>query len=297
MTRRPATPEPSRVLLATDAGRELADLEPLVLRIFGAGDRPPGWFPRKLAREGVDPACSSLAFGPGDELLGYLLVGADPDPPGPPVAHCAGLGVLPDLRGRGLGPALVACSVTAARRRAAALHALAEPALRGFYERLGFRSRALRHTLWAPGTGAADLDLRALPRLAWALPGRAVTQWRAGNWSRTPDDEAATLRLPDADAWAHLSREGAAVLIQRLCIADEPDAPDEPDAAAKRIHAALAELRAYFHSDTAVLLYGCDTVSCVTASLIQAKWRVAQTACEMQRNLGDAVDNDAPPAA
>ena len=291
-----STPLVPGVRLVSAAQLAVPELQALAEACFAGRPRPPRWFARKLVRDAVDLDLSLLALGPGDAPIGYTLTGVEVNAA---VAHSAGLGVLPAWRRQGIGAALVrALSRPLQDAGFTALRALAEPPIRGFYERLGFRPRALRHTLWAPGTGAADLDLRALPRLAWALPGRAVTQWRAGNWSRTPDDEAATLRLPDADAWAHLSREGAAVLIQRLCVADDPDDPDALDGlAARRIHAALAELRAYFHSDTAVLLYGCDTVSCVTASLIQTKWRVAQTACEMQRDLGDAVDNDAPPAA
>lgn len=291
-----STPLVPGVRLVSAAQLAVPELQALAEACFAGRPRPPRWFARKLVREAVDRDLSLLALGPGDTPVGYTLAGAETNAR---VAHSAGLGVLPAWRRRGIGAALVrALSRRLQDAGLTALRVLAEPPLRGFYERLGFRPRALRHTLWAPGTGAADLDLRALPRLAWALPGRAVTGWRAGTWSRTPDEDAATLRLADADAWAHLSREGAAVLIQRLCVADDPDDPDALDGlAARRIHAALAELRAYFHSDTAVLLYGCDTVSCVTVSLIQAKWRVAQTACEMQRDLGDAVDNDAPPAA
>jgi len=286
MTRRPAT-EPSRVLLAADVNLELADLEPLVRRIFGAGDRPPGWFPRKLAREGVGPTCSSLAFGPGDELLGYLLVGDDPDLPGPPTAHCAGLGVLPQHRGRGLGPALVACSVAAARRRAAALHALAEPPLRGFYERLGFHPLAARHTLQTSGLGRRDLDLADHPPAAWPLPGHTVASWRAGTWSRTPTAQAATIPLERGAA--HLSREGRAILVQRLCI----DADDD-----NATLVALESLRRRFATTTPILLYGCDTVSCVTAALLRTPhWRVVQTAWEMQLRFLAAVDKHAPPAA
>ncbi len=286
MTRRP---RPNRVLLAADVNLELADLEPLVLRIFGAGDRLPGWFRRKLARESVDPACSSLAFGPGDELVGYLLVGAEPGPP-EPTAHCAGLGVLPQHRGRGLGPALVACSIAAARRRAAALHALAEPPLRGFYERLGFHPLAANHTLQTSGLGRRDLDLGEHPPAAWPLPGRAVASWRAGTWSRTPTAQAATVQLEHGAA--HLSREGQAILVQRLCI----DADHDDTSAATIV--ALEALRQRFAATTPILLYGCDTVSCVTAAILRTPhWRVVQTAWEMQLRLIAAVDKHAPPAA
>lgn len=277
----------------------LADLQALAEASFGGRPRPPGWFARKLAREAVDLERSLLAFGPGDRLVGYALTGAEP---GESLAHSAGLGVLPAWRGQGIGAALLRDLEHPLRRAGfTALRVLAEPPLRGFYHRQGFAAQAERHTLWTPGTGDADLDLREHPRRPWGVPGRAVAGWRAGTWARTPDADAATLRLADGDAWAHLSREGAALLVQRLCVADD----DDPLRWQSRIHAALAELRAHVHRDTAVLLYGCDTVSCITASLLRAKWRVAQTACEMQRDLDDvcdaancdAVDKQAPPAA
>jgi ribosomal protein S18 acetylase RimI-like enzyme len=289
-----ATPPPSsvagvRIVPAADIA--VAELQTLVEACFAGRPREPEWLARKLVREAVDRERSLLALGPGDQAIGYTLAGADDDAH---VAHSAGLGVLPAWRRQGLGSALL-LGLTQPLRSAGftALRVLAEPPLRGFYQRLGFRPRTERHTLWAPGTGAADLDLRALPRLAWALPGRAVAGWREGTWTRTPDADAATVQLTDADAWAHLSREGTAVLIQRLCLA--PDDRDDSDDDERRIHAALTQLRARFHRDTAVLLYGCDVVSCITASLMQAQWRVAQTACEMQRDLGDAVDKHASP--
>lgn len=279
------------VRLVSTEGVELGRIQALAEACFAGRPRPPGWFARKLAREAVDRARSLLALGPGDEVLGYALAGAEPHEG---VAHSAGLGVLPGWRGQGIGAALVR-GLQAALRDAGrtALRVLAEPPLRGFYARLGFHAQAERHTLWAPGTGAADLDLRAHPPRAWTLPGRPIAGWRAGTWTRTPDAEAATLTLANGRAAAHLSREGSAILVQRLCVADDnADVADD-----HHIVAVLLELRARFASDTAVLLYGCDAVSCITAALMRAKWRVAQTACEMQRDLGDAVDKHASPAA
>jgi len=281
----------------------LADLQALVEACFAGLPRPPNWFARKLHREAVALDRSLLAFGPGDELVGYTLTGNEP---GETTAHSAGLGVLPDWRRQGIGGALLH-HLESPLRRAGFKHlrVLAEPPLRGFYRLHYFHPQAERHTLWLPGTGLADLDLRAHARRPWSLPGRAVAGWRAGTWTRTPDADAATVQLADGDAWAHLSREGDALLVQRLCVADH----DDPAIQLHRVHAALAELRSCVHHDTAVLLYGCDIVSCVTASLLQAKWRVAQTSCEMQRDhadvsdasndvaCGDAVDKPGPPAA
>lgn len=271
----------------------LHDLQVLVEACFPARPRPPNWFTRKLVREAVDLERSLLALGPGDIPIGYTLTGAEP---GEAVAHSAGLGVLAPWRHLGLGARLIRDlerPLLGAGFRALCVNV--EPSLRGFYGRLGFRPHAERHTLWAPGTGVADLDWRAHPRTAWSLPGRMVAGWRAGTWARTPDEDAATVRL--AGAWAHLSREGAAVLVHRLCVEERDDDDSDPSLLPTRIHAALAELRGALHSDTAVLLHGCEAVSCITVSLMRAQWRVAQTACEMQRELGDAVDKHAPPAA
>ncbi|MBA3547540.1 MAG: GNAT family N-acetyltransferase, partial [Nannocystis sp.] len=238
-----------------------------------------------------------VVLTPNTDRLDYALTGNEPDEA---VAHSAGLGVLASWRGLGLGLGLMRGLLRPLQEAGfTALRVLVEPPLRGFYERLGFcllNPQSERHTLWSPGTGDADLDWRAHPRMAWALPGRLVVGWRAGTWARTPDQDTATVRLAGAGAWAHLSREGAAVLVHQLSVDDDVD-NDDPARWQTRIHAALAELRAAFHRDTAVLLYGCETVSCVTASLMRAQWRVAQTACEMQRDLGDAVDKHASPAA
>lgn len=289
MARSVATPaeppvlEDSPIQLAADRDVDLATLEPVARQIFGAGDRPPGWFARKLAREGVDPALSSLAFGTGGEVVGYLLVGDEPGPHAPLLAHCAGLGVLPNHRGRGLGPALVACSLAALRRRHAhALHALAEPPRRSFYAQLGFHPLAARHTLHSTGLGRHDADLAAHPPAPWQLPGRSVASWRAGTWSRTPKPLAATLHLERGAV--HLSREGQAILVQRMCV-DAADDHDDAETIAAT-HATLEALRHHFATTTPILLYGCNTVSCVTASLIgTARCRVVQTAWEMQRPL------------
>ena len=263
---------PARVRIVPAAPVVLTDLQALAEASFAGRPRPPGWFARKLVREAVDLDRSLLALGPGNEIVGYTLTGAEP---GATTAHSAGLGVLPAWRRQGIGAALVRGLELPLRRAGfTALRVLAEPPLRGFYQRLGLHPRAERHTLWSPGTGAADLDLRAHPRRPWSLPGRAVAGWREGTWTRTPDADAASLRLADGDAWAHLSREGAVLLVQRLCVTDDGD----PLRWQSRVHAALAELRAHAHSDTAVLLYGCDIVSCITASLMRAQWRVAQTA-------------------
>lgn len=285
----------SRIVSVAESGRALASLAPLALAIFGAGDRPPGWFARKLTREAIDAELSSLAFGTGGDLVGYLLVGDEADDPTRDAAHCAGLGVLPPHRGRGLGPALVARSVAALRRRRVpALLALSEPPLRSFYEHLGFHPQAARHTLQTTGLGRSDLDLASHPPAAWPLPGRIVASWRPGTWSRTPNHLAATLSLERGAV--HLSREGQAILVQRMCVDAADDHDDHETIAATLV--ALESLRRCFAATTPILLYGCNTVSCVTAALLHTKLcHVVQTAWEMRLAIREAVDNPGAPAA
>ncbi len=149
---------------------------------------------------------------------------------------------------------------------------LADPHHHAFYRRLGFVEVAQQQTMGATGTGAADIDLRPHPPRPWPLPGATHTQWSAGAWERTTSRRA-TLRLGD-HAWAHLSREGRAVLVHRLCLADEA-----------RLTATLHDLRSRFASGTPVLLYGCDPVSCVTVTCLATGWQVLQHAHVMERRF------------
>ncbi|HEY0134495.1 MAG TPA: GNAT family N-acetyltransferase [Nannocystis sp.] len=281
---------PFRVISVREAGVALTALQPLAEAVFGAQGRSPGWFARKLAREAIDPGRSFLALGPGDVRIGYLLISDDPLDR---VAHSAGLGVLAEHRRRGVGSALIDRASAELVGAAPALQFLAEPPLRGFYERLGFTAQRTCHTLRSTGTGAVGLDLREHPPAAWTLPGHAVAGWRPGTWSRTPSADAATVSLLDGGAWAHLSREGRAIVVQRLCVAGDPATTLVADT-----HAALDELRGRLSRGTALLVVGCEAVSCVTASLLRHEhWQVAQTAVEMRRVIGEGVDKHAGPAA
>lgn len=261
--------------------RPLADLPPpalerLAARIFGPGDRPPGWLARKLAREAIDPALSTLVVhtgspdpAPEDSLLGYLLVGREP---GDPLAHSAGVGLVPDARGRGLGGRLLAHTADRLRRAGArGLRVLAEPAREPWYARQGLVVVARRVTLLAFGT----CPISPVPgrKLAWSIdPGRPrveICGWRPGPWQRTPADLALTLELPGGAA-AHLSREGLAWLVHRLL------APAGLDPAA-----VVQELLARLPHGAPILLYGCDAVSSVTARLEGLGLAPAQRFAEM----------------
>ena len=295
-------PDPLAARIVPATGRDLASLQPLAEAVFadaatsaplatpadllatpadllatpadllrGAHHRDPAWFRRKLAREAVDPILSSLVLGTGDEPVGYMFVGASERATG--IVHGAGLGLLPAWRGRGLGPVLV--ESTARRLQAAGISAvrlLADRHHHTFYRRLGFLEVTQQHTMGAAGTGLVDLDLTAHPPRPWPLPGTPVAQWSAATWERTAS-RTATLRLTD-HAWAHLSREGRAVLVHRLCISADAE-----------LAAALHALQAHFTALTPVLLYGCDPVSCVTVTCLAAGWQVLQHAHVMERRF------------
>ena len=245
-------------------------MEPLARRIFGDGDRPAGWFARKLRREAVSPDLSLLACE-GDRLdrpLGYLLLGAPPSLPG--VARSAGLGLVPAARGLGLGRHLL----HAAGRRAAdaglgELHLLADLTSRPFYAAHGLHERAHLRTLHAAGRGPAAPRLP--PPAPWDLPGaRPLAGWLREAWERTEPELRATLEIhlaPSARLIAHLSREGRALLVQRLLLAGPLDAPVDLPSAAARLLAALP-------AAAPILLYGC--LPDLAARLLPAGWSCVQ---------------------
>ncbi|MCB9702107.1 MAG: GNAT family N-acetyltransferase [Myxococcales bacterium] len=275
-------------IVGADALADLASLEPIARAIFGEGDRPAGWFERKLRRERVDPRLSVIARE-GASIVGYALLGAPPSLPG--VARAAGMGVIPTHRGRGLGSALLAAAAERARsaglRR---LHTLAGPERVGFYERFGMLAIARLHTLLAaPPEAPADVAfggaLRLGAPLPWALPGATeVAGWLAEAWSETPDPLRASAAIGaaggDPIAWAHLSREGRAWLCQRLLVAD--GSPLEREG---RALAAAEALRRSLAADAPLLLYGLPAVSAITDALLQRGWRVVQEGVVMERVL------------
>lgn len=277
-------------------GVDTAALTRLAEAVFGRGERPAGWLARKLAREGVDPDVSVLAVTPGSEkhvqedmLLGYFLIGQEP---GDPVAHSAGLGVAARARGSGLGRALVEAAAArlaggegwGARSkdpRPAILRVLAEPEREGFYARLGFAVAARHVTLLTHGTCPISpldhaRDLEAHPPAPWSPPpmpddALEVCGWRAGVWARTPG--GATIE-PLPGAWAHVSREGRALLVQRLVVAPGLDPRTVVDALVARTPIGAP-----------LLLYGAAAVSSITARLLQRGLQPAQRFAAMDRPL------------
>jgi GNAT superfamily N-acetyltransferase len=271
------------IIVEAGAVGSLARLEPLARRIFGEGDRPEGWFARKLDRECVDPSLSRLAIRDGGDLddpgawLGYALVGRPPSLPG--TARTAGIGLVPSARGRGLGRRL--CEAVQGAARSHGLHRLhvpAEAALAPFYARLGFREHRRVQTLLQFGSGpSTDLGAPA----AWDDHGGGVvvSAWLREAWERTPAAMRGTARLRGSTF--HVAREGMALACHR-CVVDP--ALSTEDAAAT-----VDELRNLVRDGTPLIVVHGDAVSSVTAALRARGWVAVQHGVAMQIDL-DRVD-------
>lgn len=267
--------DPRVEIVAADVLGDPAALEPLARRIFGDGDRRPGWFARKLDREGVDPRLSQVATVDG-RPYGYVLVGT----PFEVVARTAGVGLDPQWRGRGIGSRLLAAAARAAQQAGfERLRTLAHPDRVDFYARAGFVGCRTNHSLLNFSAGAPEPNPTAMPPArGWDEIGDCTHEqaaWMQMAWERTPPAERTTLDL-DEGATVHLSREGDAHLVHRLTTRHSDDAN------AVRIVSALLKR---LPSPRPVVLYGCNTVSSITSSLMRAGWVSVQTAVVMEKPL------------
>lgn len=327
----------SPVLQATTASvrdaepGEVATLEALVAEIFGAGDRPRGWFERKLAREVVAPALSKIAVDPRGAKVGFLLASAPESLSG--VARLVSLGVLPTWRGHGIGRALIEAAATSATAAGlSSMTALAEADRRGFYADTGFYPEEVLRTLLAPnkspvhpapegdrdpdvlsGSGAASpestagatepadhevMTVRRHSPASWSRAGtQAVGGWLAEAWEGTPAPLRQTYALGGDDplAWAHVSREGEAQLIHRLLLRS-PSAPRAPQDVAAAVFEIAQALARRLAPGGPLLFYGLPAVSPITDLLEGAGWSCVQESTRMVRRLRSrATDGGAPP--
>ncbi len=275
---------------------DLRALEPLAREVFGAGQRAPRWFARKLHRECVCPATSRLVVRAGlpasdpKAWLGYGLVGL---PPSLRAARTAGIGLIPEARGRGLGTRLVRSLIEAATgASASALRVPAPPDRVAFYTRAGLRTRRRAHTWLAFGRGSTP-PMSASAPTPWGSssgppgPGAAgqsgpdKSAWFAEAWERTPAHQRYTVDWSDALDTRHqldVSIEGTAHLVQRW--RSGANASD----AVRGLETWLDALPA----GTPALLHHVDAVSSVTEHLRAAHWVVVQTTVQMQRELTPA---------
>jgi GNAT superfamily N-acetyltransferase len=216
------------------AAAELGDpgrLEGLVRRVFGDGDRPAGWFHRKLRRERVDLRLSPVAVRAGADpqdpaaWLGYVLVGTPPSRGD--AVRTAGTGVRAEARGHGVGGLLVA---GAAELAAAAGHRrmelMAEAAVVPFYLRHGFVPVLETLTALAFARGSEGALGPPPPWRALAPGEREVVAWLPEAWEGTElaaRHGLAWTSTAGGPATVWLSREGIAWLVQRLVApADRP---------------------------------------------------------------------------
>lgn len=279
-----------RIVALAELG-DPARLQPLAEAIFGAGDRRPDWFVRKLAREHVDPRLSQVATdGDADDparWLGYVLVGTPPSRA--PAARTSGTGVRADARGHGLGGALLHAAVTAAAHAGIpALELWAEHDRRSFYAAHGFVVRRTFET-WLTFARGRERDELPTPT-AFDRPGSRVV----GEFLREAWEHADARHSFDHDGvLVHLAREGVAHAIHRILAA-----PEVSDAG---IVAALDRVIERLPAAAPVLAIAIDrprdgeAVSSITGSLAarldDAGWRVVQRGHVMVRPIAAAVDN------
>jgi ribosomal protein S18 acetylase RimI-like enzyme len=267
-------------------------LEPLVRAVHGEGDRTPGWLSRKLHREHVVPELSRVALErgqgehrerPNEQPVGYVLVGAAP---GDPHARTCGGGVIPSLRGQGLGRALFEAAICGAA--AAGFERLVVPAALervGFFERLGFVRRNDIATLLAFATGSVDAIPFGAPE-PWDVDGATCEHagWMPHAWTRTEPALRATLHSDGAVV--HLAREGLAVMAHRVLAPPGFDAP--------RVARAIDAVRHHMSAPTPMLVTGIAPVSSVTATLLEVGWDIIQRGVLVERDLR-APAGQAPP--
>ncbi|MBL4685158.1 MAG: GNAT family N-acetyltransferase [Nannocystaceae bacterium] len=276
-----------RIVTVAELGAPVR-LAALAESIFGARNRPSGWFARKLKRECVDPRLSSLALtadrDPTDPTswLGYVLVGTPSSLGG--AARTAGTGVLASARRRGIASALIEAAADNVRNVGKTqLQLLAEPDLAQFYSRRGFAVTQQLVTLVRPSQGPpAQLPANGTTWDALPLdrapetsePWLTVAQWLPETWHGTE----ATLRhtVVARSARAHISREGRALLVHRLLDAD--NAPAQ----------AAAQVLQRLPAGHPVVLPMLAEVSPITDALLRAGWHPMQRSVLLDRRVSSA---------
>jgi ribosomal protein S18 acetylase RimI-like enzyme len=248
---------------------QLVGLERLVEGIFGAGNRAPGWFRRKLGREGIEGRLSGIAIDRG-EPSACVLVG----PGSEAVARASMIGVASALRGRGVGRALI--DFACARARLCGFSQLefsSEGERIDWYLQQGFELVEQQLTMCASGLGSRDeISIGVGVEVAPIGPA-AVWSWLPEIWTRTPAHERAYLELGGAKIW--LSREGRAWLAQRLEL--------EATRSGTELVRVVGQLRHAIARDTPVLLYPCTAETPTAEALLRAGFVALQQSFLVRR--------------
>ncbi len=270
-----------RIVSAACIG-DLNRLEPLVRAVFGEGRRAQGWFGRKLHRECVVPDGSVVlthADDPCDDAgwIGYGLLGLPPSLEG--IARTAGIGLRPEVRGRGHGRRIVDALGRAAQRWGArTLRIPAPPERVRFYGRCGLYEADRVVTLLAFGRADAPPARRAEDWNA-STPGPRVSAWLAEAWQRTPEHIRYTWRTVDGAHRFDVSIEGRAHVVQRWTA----NAHADPLAGAEAWRAAVPIA-------APALLHDVPAVSSVTDKLETDGWVRVQTSVMMQRHFASTAE-------
>jgi GNAT superfamily N-acetyltransferase len=271
----------ARTITAAELG-DPGRLEVLARRVFGDGDRPAGWFPRKLRRDQVDPRLSPVAVEEGADphdpaaWLGYVLVGTPPSLRG--AVRTAGTGVVPTARGRGLGGLLLAAAAElAARAGYRRMQILAEAEVASFYVRHGFSLAMPTVTALAFARGTVYGPLDPPPPWRVCRPGEhEPVAWLPEAWEGTELAARRGLAWDTAHgrvtAW--LSREGVAWLVQRLVAPASEALPALADGILQRLPAGAP-----------VLLPLLPAAAPVTRELLAAGFVAAQQGTLLDRSL------------
>ena len=269
-----------QLLAANQAVDNLHDLEGIAEQIFGSSNRPKGWFHRKLQREGVDSQLSVIARQ-GARICGYILLGRDEHLSS--IAYGAGMGVVPQMRGCGLGRRLVEQAqqqVTDAGLCSIELVTTNE--VDSFYHHLGFRESTQQTTLMgiARGMQICDDAVEFYSACPWDPQTEdkcyeQICGWHPHIWNRTSINGKFTIRIAlnqHEVAWIHLSREGSAFLIQRLLIPQY----DVDLSRVQTIQFIADRLLAALPQDRPCLLYGCPRNNRETRIFLEHGWQCAQ---------------------
>lgn len=280
-------PPPLRIVPALEAG-SLAELEPVARAIFGDGNRPRGWFERKLKRECVDPRLSMVAVR-GDHgslstrCVGYALVGTPPSLH--PIVRTAGIGVVPALRRRSLGARLIRAAVEEVRKHDyRAIRIPADVARLGFYLEQEFEPLRSDVSLLSFGRGSlinGSSDIEPWGRdCPWSRRReRPVSQWLEEAWALTPASDRTDIELTAhrTTLRALISKEGIARVLHRVLVTGPGD-----DATVVRLFDALKDKIA---DGAPIVVVGVPERGRLTQHLLDAGWTVAQRVRVMERHL------------
>lgn len=265
-------------IVGVEGFEQLVALQALTEQIFGVGQRAPGWFRRKLIREGVEARLSAIAIDRASgEPCGLVLVGGAASLGN----HVRGsmIGVAAAVRGRGIGRALIdVADVRAHALGFEQLEFLCEAERLDWYLGQGFALVEHQLSLCANGLGSRD-ELQVGIEIEAAPLGRdPLWTWLPEIWMRTPAPERAYLEL---DASGHgrariwLTREGRAWLAQRLELE-----------AGESLANVVAQLRRRLATDTPLLLYPCTAGTPTADALTCAGFVPAQHSSLVRRPTG-----------